>query len=129
VTALRHRSAAVHAAPRAGPHASIVARLRERIEQRFRLREPVSVHAAALGVSQTALRVACARMAGRSPAQMLDQRALLEAQRALLYSNLSIAEIGFSIGFADPAYFSRFFQRNMGLSARAYREAQQGANG
>ncbi|KFD25842.1 helix-turn-helix domain-containing protein [Sphingobium yanoikuyae] len=129
VTALRHRSAAVHAAPRAGPHASIVARLRERIEQRFRLREPVSVHAAALGVSQTALRVACARMAGRSPAQMLDQRALLEAQRALLYSNLSIAEIGFSIGFADPAYFSRFFQRNMGLSARSYREAQQGANG
>jgi AraC family transcriptional activator of pobA len=129
VTALRHRSAAVHAAPRAGPHASIVARLRERIEQRFRLREPVSVHAAALGVSQTALRVACARMAGRSPAQMLDQRALLEAQRALLYSNLSIAEIGFSIGFADPAYFSRFFQRNMGLSARAYREAQEGTNG
>lgn len=122
VLALRHLSAPVLSPPRGGTHASTVARLRERIEQRFRLREPISVHAAALGVSQTALRVACAKVAGRSPAQMLDQRALLEAQRALLYSNLSVAEIGFSVGFADPAYFSRFFQRNMGMSARQYRE-------
>ncbi|HEX7873200.1 MAG TPA: helix-turn-helix domain-containing protein [Sphingobium sp.] len=127
VTGLRHLSVSAQSSPRAGTHASIVARLRERIERRFRLREPVSVHAIALGVSQTALRVACARIAGRSPGAMIDQRALLEARRSLLYSNLSVAEIAFSIGFADPAYFSRFFQRNMGVSPRQYRDGQRTA--
>ncbi len=123
VIALRGRDAVEVAAPVASSQATTVARLRERIEQRFRLREPVSAYASALGVSQTALRLACANVAGRSPAEMLDQRALLEARRALLYSTLPVAEIGFSLGFSDPAYFSRFFQRNMGLSPRAYRAA------
>ncbi|WP_157218200.1 helix-turn-helix domain-containing protein [Flavisphingomonas formosensis] len=103
-------------------HAAIVARLRERIEQRFRLREPVSAYAAALGVSATALRVACSRVAGASPTALLDQRALLEAKRALLYSNLSVAEIGYSVGMVDPAYFSRFFARHVGRSPKRYRE-------
>ncbi|MET0366097.1 MAG: helix-turn-helix domain-containing protein, partial [Sphingobium sp.] len=52
---------------------------------------------------------------------------LLEARRSLLYSNLSVAEIAFSVGFADPAYFSRFFQRNMGVSPRQYRDRQRTA--
>jgi AraC family transcriptional activator of pobA len=103
-------------------HASVVARLRERIEARYRLRESVTEHAKALGLSETALRVACARIAGSSPAQMLDERALLEARRSLLYSNLTIGEIGYALGFSDPAYFSRFFSRHTGLSPSAYRE-------
>lgn len=124
VVAIRSMDATAEAGERAGPHATTVARLRERIERRFRLREPISSHAAALGVSETALRSACAKVAGRSPGEMLDERALLEAQRALLYTNLTISEIGFSVGFADPAYFSRFFQRKVGLSPRAYRTKQ-----
>jgi AraC family transcriptional activator of pobA len=126
VLALRNIGLESHTAPRPGNHVAIVARLRERIEQRFRLREPVSVHAAALGVSQTALRVACAKVASSSPSRMLDQRAILEARRALLYSNLSVAKIGFSIGFSDAAYFSRFFQRHLGMSPRSYRRGDPG---
>lgn len=122
VIALRSLDAVETAQPVASSQATTVARLRERIEQRFRLREPVSAYASALGVSQTALRLACAKVAGRSPTEMLDQRALLEARRALLYTTLGVGEIAFSLGFSDPAYFSRFFQRNMGLSPRAYRE-------
>lgn len=102
--------------------ARIVARLRERIEQRFRLREPVASHAAALGVSETGLRSACSRIADTSPAAMLDQRALLEAKRQLLYTGLSVAEIAFSLGFDDPAYFSRFFSRHEACSPRSYRD-------
>jgi len=39
----------------------------------------------------------------------------------LRYTNLSVAEIGYAIGFSDPAYFSRFFTRHAGCSPRAYR--------
>jgi AraC family transcriptional activator of pobA len=102
-----------------------VARLRARIEKRYRARERVPTHAKALGVSTTALRTACARVAGIPPAAMLDQRALLEARRALLYSNRSVAEIGYYLGFRDPAYFSRWFHGQVGRSPRRYR-AQRG---
>jgi AraC family transcriptional activator of pobA len=98
--------------------AEIVARLRARIEERFRFREPVAVHARALGVSVTALRLACSRVAGTSPTAMLDARALLEARRLLLYSGLSVGQIADAVGFEDPAYFSRFFARHVGVSPR-----------
>lgn len=126
VLALRHATLAQTARPGNARQAALVARLRERIEQRFRQREPVSDHAKALGASLTALRQACAQVAGSSPAQMLDDRALLEARRLLLYSQLSVAEIAYAIGFEDPAYFSRFFTRHIGQSPRAYRAARTG---
>jgi AraC family transcriptional activator of pobA len=108
-----------------GHHAALVARFRTRIEKRYRVRESVPTYAKALGLSTTALRVACARVAGMPPAAMLDQRALLEAKRALLYSNRSIAEVGYYLGFIDPAYFSRWFRGQVGRSPRRYR-AQHG---
>ncbi|WP_010215002.1 helix-turn-helix domain-containing protein [Sphingomonas sp. PAMC 26621] len=105
-----------------GQYASLVARFRARIEDRFRLRESIATHARDLGTSETSLRMACARIAGRSPAAMLDQRAILEARRALLYSHLSVAEIGYALGFTDPAYFTRFFSRHSGMSPTRYRQ-------
>lgn len=127
VLALRRAALADPAQGVGTPQATLVARLRARIEQRFRAREPVADHARALGVSLTALRQACARIAGTSPAAMLDERALLEARRLLLYSNLSVAQIADAVGFEDPAYFSRFFARHIGMAPRAYRAGRTGA--
>lgn len=128
VMALRHLPAdASPGGPAPGHHAALVARYRARLDQRFRQRESVTVHAAALGVSESSLRAACARVASLSPAAMLDQRALLEARRALLHSNLSVAEVGYALGFSDPAYFSRFFTRHTGCSPRRYREERTGS--
>lgn len=104
-----------------GRQAALVARFRERVEARFRLREPVGAYAAALKTSETRLRAACAAVAKQSPTQILDQRALVEAQRSLLYTNLAVSEIADSLGFLDAAYFSRFFVKHTGTSPRAYR--------
>jgi AraC family transcriptional activator of pobA len=125
VLALRHAALTEQRHQGSAREAALVARLRERIEQRFRQREPVTDHARALGVSLTALRQACARVAGTSPATMLDERALLEARRLLLYSNLSVSEIAYAVGFDDPAYFSRFFTRHTGQPPRDYRRARE----
>lgn len=122
VRVLRLKSPAAEHAAVPGPQAGLVARLRERIEARFRLREPVEVQAEALGVSARRLRAACAAIARQSPGDMLDQRAMLEARRSLVYGNLSVSEVGYALGFADPAYFSRFFARHAGMSPVAFRK-------
>ncbi|MEQ6335653.1 helix-turn-helix domain-containing protein [Sphingobium sp. MK2] len=125
VLALRHAALTRQEQSGTPRQAALVARLRERIDQRFRLREPVSVHARALGVSLTALRQACAQVANNSPTQMLDDRTLLEARRMLLYSQLSVADIAYAVGFEDPAYFSRFFNRHIGQPPRDWRVAHK----
>jgi len=99
----------------------LLARFRQLVEQRYRLREPVSAYARELAVSETALREACAA-AGQSPATIRDRRAVLEAQRLLAFSAMSVAEIGEAVGLDDPAYFSRFFTRNCGISPRRWRQ-------
>lgn len=98
----------------------LVARFRSLVEDRYRLREPMSAYARALGVSETSLREACAAT-GQSPSAIRDQRALLEAQRLLAFSTLGIAEVAESVGIMDPAYFSRFFTRNCGKSPARWR--------
>jgi len=70
----------------------------------------------------------CARPAGElfaTRAQMLDDRALLEARRMLLYSQLSVTDIAYAVGFEDPAYFSRFFARHVGQPPRSWRAARE----
>ncbi|MFC3102116.1 helix-turn-helix domain-containing protein [Altererythrobacter lauratis] len=101
-------------------HRELVARFRQLVESRYRLREPVSTYARALGVSETSLREACAA-AGHTPSSIRDRRAVLEAQRLLAFSALSVAQVGESVGFADPAYFSRFFTRQCGTSPAQWR--------
>jgi AraC family transcriptional activator of pobA len=53
---------------------------------------------------------------------LVQDRAILEAKRALLYSNMTVAEVGYYLGFDDPAYFSRFFAKAEGLSPRGFRD-------
>lgn len=104
-----------------GRQAELVARFRALVEERFRDREPIGHYAAALGVSQTTLRAACARVAGKAPAEIINLRSFLEAKRALCYTNQTVSEIAYTLGFVDPAYFTRSFTKHAGLPPRLYR--------
>lgn len=49
-----------------------------------------------------------------------------EAKRLLLFTGSSANEICYQLGFKDPAYFSRFFQRYARLTPGEYRQRQSG---
>ncbi len=99
----------------------LVARFREQVEVRFRAHPSIEVYAQALGVSLSRLRMACRRLDCGSPLDMVHARQILEAKRALLYSHMSVAEIGRSLGFDDTAYFVRLFRRRTGLAPGQFR--------
>lgn len=105
-----------------GPHAETVARFRAMIEESFRSPHPLETYADRLGTSLTRLRAACLKAAGQPPSGLIQARRLLEARRMLLYSNATIAETAYHLGYDDPAYFSRVFQHGVGLSPRAFRK-------
>jgi AraC family transcriptional regulator, transcriptional activator of pobA len=113
--------------PQSGPQARLVARFREMIEHRFRAPTPLETYAAELSVTVSRLRDACLKVAAAPPSKLIHNRILLEARRALLYSNMTVAETGYYLGFTDPAYFSRFFSKATGESPRAFRERHRDA--
>lgn len=106
-----------------GGRAALVAQFRELIEAQYRSGEGVEAYADALSVTPKRLRTACLSAAGAPPLRLIQDRVTLEAKRALLYSNMTVAEVAYHLGFDDPAYFSRFFAKQAGRSPRVFRAA------
>jgi AraC family transcriptional regulator, transcriptional activator of pobA len=61
----------------------------------------------------------------KSPLQIIQDRVFLEAKRFLMYSEKSIKEITFELGFEDLQSFSRFFKNKQGVSPKDYRETNK----
>jgi AraC family transcriptional activator of pobA len=106
-----------------GRAASLVARFRVEIEGRYRSGDKLQDYTKSLRVSQAQLRRACLQVAGHPPMQLIQDRLFLEAQRALLYTNMTISEVALHLGFMDSAYFSRFFTHRAGCSPRSFRSS------
>jgi AraC family transcriptional activator of pobA len=54
---------------------------------------------------------------------VIRARIVAEARRRLLHSADAVSAIGETLGFDDPAYFSRFFRRETGTSPEAFRHS------
>ena len=91
------------------------------LESHFREHRPIEQYASELGISAAHLNALCRRLAGQSALQLINQRLLLEAKRSLVYTAMTINQVSDSLGFSEPAYFSRFFKRGCGLSPKAFR--------
>ncbi len=91
------------------------------LEAHYREHLPIEHYANALNISAAHLNALCRRLAGQSALQMINQRLLLEAKRCLVYSAMTVNQVSDSLGFSDPAYFSRFFKRGTGLSPKGFR--------
>jgi AraC family transcriptional activator of pobA len=57
---------------------------------------------------------------------MIRDRVVREARRNLVYTNLPVSTIAYSLGFNDPAYFSRTFAAATGLSPSEFRDRIHG---
>jgi len=125
VRALHQPSEVISAAGNA--RAALVARLREKIETHLRSGLSVGRYAQALNVTPARLRAACVEVTGKTPARVLEERLVLEAKRNLTYTNMTVAQIAYYLGFTDPAYFSRFFSKLAGESPAVFRRRTGGS--
>jgi AraC family transcriptional activator of pobA len=85
----------------------------------------VSAHARRIGVTPGHLTEAVKAATGRTAAQLLREARIREAQRFLLRTDLTVRQVATRVGFADPAYFCRFFRRETGLSPGGFRRGGQ----
>lgn len=104
------------------PDTSLVPRFVELIEQHFLEHWQVSDYAKALAISPTHLSRLARATSGQSALRMIEARIMREARRNLAYTHLGVATIAYSLGYADPAYFTRVFKRDAGVSPKTFRE-------
>ncbi|MFT0532776.1 4-hydroxyphenylacetate catabolism regulatory protein HpaA [Castellaniella hirudinis] len=82
---------------------------------------PIPHYAGQLGISEQRLNEICHGIAGKPPKRLINERLMQEARRLLLYTNQPVSQVGYRLGFEDPAYFGRFFLRHAGQTPGNYR--------
>ena len=92
------------------------------IEENYRSHWALPQYAEHIGLTTSRLNDICRRVSGLSSKRLITDRIMQEARRMLLLTAMSISEVGYELGFTDPAYFARFFRKNAGITASAFRE-------
>lgn len=101
-------------------------RFNRMIDEHYAEHLPVPHYARELGLSESSLTDVCRRFANSSPKRLILDRLQREAKRLLLFSSCTVHEIAYQLGFKDPAYFARFFNRMEGCSPSCYRNNYAG---
>lgn len=81
---------------------------------------PISQYAETLHLPLTSLNEICRKFAGSSAKQFLLDIKIMEAKRLLIYSQLSISNIAYQLGFEDASYFARIFKKKTLLSPSSF---------
>jgi AraC family transcriptional regulator, transcriptional activator of pobA len=100
---------------------ALVGNFLQMVELHYRDGWPVARYANALGVTSDKLHAHCQREKGCGPRAIIHERLLREACTRLQQLDLPVEQIGYGLGFRDPAYFNRFFRKYRGASPGNYR--------
>lgn len=96
------------------------------VEKHFREKHKVKDYAEMLNMSPSSLSNFFHLHSQKSPLQIISERILLEAQRLIMFSDKSLSEIAFHLGFNDASHFSKFFKKNTGYSPKQYKSLSKG---
>lgn len=100
-------------------------KLLQLIAAHYREQKPVAFYAERIGMSSTHLNRLARAQLGNTVQGLIAQRVLEAARRDLIFTPTPVQTIAYALGFADPAYFNRFFRRMAGTTPGAYRRAER----
>jgi AraC-like DNA-binding protein len=93
------------------------------LEKNFKEKKKVAEYAAQLSVTPSYLNEVVKKASGLSAGHHIRQRIVLEAKRKALYSDYSMKQIAYHLGFDDIAHFSKFFKNIAGNNFSDYRKS------
>jgi AraC family transcriptional activator of pobA len=88
--------------------------------ERLNLRSPAEF-AAQLALHVNHLNSAVKHTTGKTTSRLIGERLVAEAKTLLKHTDWNVSEIGYSLGFEDPAHFNNFFKKLTFQSPSAFR--------
>ena len=81
------------------------------IDLNFKKEHSVTYYGERLGLSPKSISKHFQKIGVNTPSDYIKNRIVLEAKRQLIYSDHTVKQIAYDLGFNDPAYFTRFFTK------------------
>jgi AraC-like DNA-binding protein len=94
------------------------------VEEHFRTRKTVGEYAAMMYKSPKTITNVFSKYSEESPLQVIHNRVIMEAKRMLLYTDKPAREIGYELGYSDPAQFSKLFKNHTGMTTTLFKNSK-----
>jgi AraC-like DNA-binding protein len=99
------------------------------LERQFPIESPVQQvnfrsatdFATQLSVHVNHLNKALKDATGKSTSELISERMIQEAKALLRHTDWNVSEIGYCLGFQEPAHFNNFFKKKTQLTPRSFR--------
>jgi AraC family transcriptional regulator, transcriptional activator of pobA len=99
---------------------SILKNFKQLVNENYMRWHQTSDYAAELSVTPDHLNRVVKTLIGKNAKEVIQSRIVLAAKRLIYFSGLSTKEIGYKLGFSEPANFSAFFKKCTGKSPSAF---------
>ena len=93
------------------------------VDKHFRMHKSVKEYADLMHKSPKTLSNVFAKAGKKSPLQLIHSRIVLEARRQLTYTDKSISEIAYDLGYEEPASFFKLFKKQVNQTPQSFRIA------
>jgi len=103
----------------------ITKKFRQLLQQNFREMKKPSEYAEKMNFSASYLNDTVKAVTGFPLTFFIRQEVISEAQRLLYYSELSVKEIAYNLGYEDDKYFIRLFGKSTGISPANFRKSRK----
>ena len=95
---------------------------RKELASEYKTIKSPAIYAEKLNVSLSYLNESLKKVTGLPISYWIIHEVMLEAKRLLYYSQLTVKEIAYELGYEDHAYFSRLFRKATGVTPIAFRQ-------
>ena len=92
------------------------------VDLNFKKEHSVTYYGERLGLSPKSITKHFQKIGATTPSVYIKNRIILEAKRQLIYSDDSVKQIAYGLGFNDPAYFTRFFTKTATISPLQFKK-------
>ena len=95
------------------------------LQQNFTQKKLVTDYAGMLSITPNYLNNIVKKVSGYPASYHIQQQLIQEAKRQAVYTDKSMKEIAYYLGFETNTHFSKFFKKNEGANFRDYRKAMR----
>jgi AraC family transcriptional activator of pobA len=92
------------------------------LEENYKRPEGVDFYAEKLFMSSRNLNLVSQAILNKSVSELIEMRKLTEAKNLLIYTDKSVSEIGYDLGFNEKAYFTNVFKKRTGQNPTTFRD-------
>lgn len=104
---------------------SLLKRFKELLELNYKKEHKALFYSEKLYITPDHLNRTIKLLTGKTSKEYIQSRIILAAKRLILFSDMTIKEIGYDLGFSDPGNFSAFFKNCTGYPISDFKRSLQ----